>query len=198
MSAVDIGGTLDAQIAAHMRLYYGWLSARYNADPCKVYEGICALPADGQTRVQAEAELASLRQSMSSIAPQASDLNWRSYMQALAKSNPTEYQERIKVTSAPAPLSPDEEAYYQAWLNPPKLSPGLMGFFDTYVHDSRAGFTVPIVRGMYLTRRLVIDPSGEVRTATQQSAPDTAQVDAGAWGAGSGTLPRQSLPGAGF
>ncbi|WP_413184074.1 T6SS phospholipase effector Tle1-like catalytic domain-containing protein [Paraburkholderia sacchari] len=188
MSAVDIGGTLDEQIAAHMRLYYGWLSARYNADPCKVYEGICALPADGQTRAQAEAELAGLRQSMSSIDPQASDLNWRSYMQALAKSNPAEYQERIKLTSAPAPLSPDEEAYYQAWLNPPKLSPGLMHFFDTYIHDSRAGFTVPIVRGMYLTRRLVITPTDEPRTAVLQSVP----TDTGAAAAASPYIPGQS------
>ena len=195
MRAVDIGGTLEGQIAAHMRLYYGWLSARYNTDPCKVYEGICAAPTVGMTAsekqasTQAEAELAGLRQSLSSIDPQAGDLNWRSYMQALAKSDPTEYRERVKLTGEPVPLSPEDEAYYQAWLNPPKLSPGLMHLFDTYVHDSRAGFTVPIVRGMYLTRRLIVEPSGEVQTA----APDTAPVDAGTAETGNGYVSMQSL-----
>jgi hypothetical protein len=176
MRAVDIGGTLEEQIAAHMRLYYGWLSVRYNEDPCKVYEGICAAPADGQT----EAEMAQLRQSFSSIAPQASDLNWRDYMQTLAKSDPTEYRERVKLTGVPVPLSPEDEAYYQAWLHPPKLSPALLHFFDTYVHDSRAGFTVPIVRGLYLTRRLIITPSGETQATALQSGSDTIPPDTGA------------------
>lgn len=176
---VDIGGTLEEQIAAHMRLYYGWLSVRYNVDPCKVYEGICAVQADGQT----DAELTGLRQSMSSIDPQASDLNWRSYMRTLAKSDPSGYREWIKVTGTPLPLSPEEEAYYQAWLNPPKLSASLMHFFDTYVHDSRAGFIMPIVRGLYLTRRTIINPSGEAQAA--QSFPsDTVPVDARATGTG--------------
>ncbi|MGY6151505.1 T6SS phospholipase effector Tle1-like catalytic domain-containing protein [Paraburkholderia graminis] len=186
MRAMDIGGTLEEQIAAHMRLYYGWLSVRYKADPCKVYEGICAVPADGQTAAQAEAELAGLRQSMSSIDPQASDLSWRSYMQALARSDPTEYRERVKLTGTPVPLSPEEEAYYQAWLNPPKLSANLMRFFDTYVHDSRAGFTVPIVRGLYLTRRIIIDPSGEMQAAAPQPGSSATQVDARPNGAGNG------------
>ncbi|MBB5409211.1 hypothetical protein HDG34_003152 [Paraburkholderia sp. HC6.4b] len=177
MGAVDIGGTLEQQIAAHMRLYYGWLSARYNTDPCKVYEGICAAPTAGQTDMQARAELAQLQQSLSSIDPQASELNWRSYMQTLKESDPTEYTERIKLTGAPVPLSPEEETYYQAWLHPPKLSRGLMDFFDNYVHDSRAGFAIPIVRGMYLTRRLIIDPSGVTQTA-QSPASDTVPVDA--------------------
>lgn len=191
MRAVDIGRTLEEQIAAHMRLYYGWLSARYNADPCKVYEGICAVPADGQTDAQVEAELAGLRRSLSSLDPQASDLNWRSYMQTLAKSNPPEYRERIKLTGEPVPLPPEDDAYYQAWLNPPKLSPGLMHFFDTYVHDSRAGFTVPIMRGMYLTRRLILDPSSEVQTAAKQPVSEIAQVESGA--TGTGYAPVQSL-----
>lgn len=190
MRAVDIGRTLEEQIAAHMRLYYGWLSARYNMDPCQVYEGICAVPADGQTKV----ELAGLRQSMSSIDPQAGDLNWRSYMQTLAKSDPTEYGERVKLTGAPVPLSPEDEAYYQAWLNPPKLSPGLLHFFDNYVHDSRAGFAVPIARGLYLTRRLIIEPSGEVRTAVQPPAPGTEPVNAGTTVAGNKYASRYSQP----
>jgi hypothetical protein len=182
MRAVDIGGTLEEQIAAHMRLYYGWLSARYNMDPCQVYEGICAVPADGQTN----AELAGLRQSMSSIDPQAGDLNWRSYMQTLAKSDPTGYGERVKLTGAPVPLSPEDEAYYQAWLHPPKLSPSLLHFFDTYVHDSRAGFTMPIVRGLYLTRRVIIGPSGKAQAAVLQPASDAIQVDARTAVAGNG------------
>jgi hypothetical protein len=123
---------------------------------------------------------------MSSIDPQASDLSWRSYMQALARSDPTEYRERVKLTGTPVPLSPEEEAYYQAWLNPPKLSANLMRFFDTYVHDSRAGFTVPIVRGLYLTRRIIIDPSGEMQAAAPQPGSSATQVDARPNGAGNG------------
>jgi hypothetical protein len=177
MRAVDIGGTLEEQIAAHMRLYYGWLSARYDTDPCKVYEGICSVQAEGitdsqkQTQREAETELAKLRLSLSSIKAQVDQLNWRSYMQALSKNNPAEYRDRVQITGKPAPLSPDEEAYYQAWLHPPKLSANLMHFFDTYVHDSRAGFGVPIVRGLYLTRRLILDPSGEEPVTVQQSVP---------------------------
>lgn len=115
---------------------------------------------------------------MSSIPPQADDLNWRSYMQALKNSNPTEYTERVKLTGAPVPLSPEDEAYYEAWLNPPKLTDSLMHFFDTYIHDSRAGFTVPIVRGMYLTRREVIDPSGETQAAQPASGMAPGHTDA--------------------
>jgi len=174
MSAVDIGGTLEAQIAAHMRLYYGWLSARYNTDPCEVYEGICAARTGGQTEAEAQAELAQVRQSLTSIAPHASDLNWRSYMQKLKDRDPCEYGEKIKQTGAPLPLSAEDEAYYNAWLNPPRLSPSMVEFFDNYIHDSRAGFAVPIVRGMYLTRRLIIAPSDETRaTATAAPAPPT-------------------------
>jgi len=178
MNAVDIGGTLEAQIAAHMRLYYGWLSARYNTDPCEVYEGICAAPTGGQTEAEAEAELARVRQSLTSIAPHASDLNWRSYMQKLKNSDPYEYGEKVKQTGSPVPLSPEEEAYYNAWLNPPRLSPGLMEFFDNYIHDSRAGFAVPIVRGMYLTRRLIIAPSGETQTG---QSPATGPASSAGW-----------------
>ncbi|WP_051376862.1 T6SS phospholipase effector Tle1-like catalytic domain-containing protein [Burkholderia sp. WSM2232] len=174
MRAVDIGQTLEEQIAAHMRLCYGWLSVRYDTDPCQVYQDICAVSADGQT----EAELAGLRRSMSSIASQASDLNWRDYMQRLAKSDPVAYAERVKLTGKAAPLSPEDEAYYQAWLHPPKLSPALLDFFDTYVHDSRAGFAMPIVRGLYLTRRSIISPSGKARAVALQPASDAIQVDA--------------------
>ena len=55
-----------------MRLYYGWLSARYNTDPCDVYDGICTVPTDGMTdgerraHAKAEQELAELRLSLSS------------------------------------------------------------------------------------------------------------------------------------
>jgi hypothetical protein len=184
MRAVDIGGTLEEQIAAHMRLYYGWLSARYNTDPCKVYDGICAAPtgdmsdSEKQARTQTEADLAGLRQSLSSVGPQADDLNWRSYMQALKSSNPAEYTERVKLTGAPVPLPSEDEAYYEAWLNPPKLTDSLMHFFDTYVHDSRAGFTVPIVRGMYLTRREIIDPSGQAQAALPASGMAPGSTDA--------------------
>ncbi|WP_210238563.1 hypothetical protein, partial [Mesorhizobium sp. M2D.F.Ca.ET.153.01.1.1] len=49
---------------------------------------------------------------------------------------------------------------------------------DTYVHDSRAGFAMPIVRGLYLTRRSIISPSGKAPAAALQPASDALQVDA--------------------
>jgi len=183
MHTIDVTGTLEEQILAHMRPYYGWLSVRYNTDPCEVYVGICTVPTDGMTdseklaHTKAEEELAKLRLSLSSIDPQASDLNWRSYMRAVANSNPIEYRELVKLTGEPAPLSPEEQAYYGAWLNPPKLSANLLRFFDTYVHDSRAGFTVPIVRGLYLTRRLIIDPSRGIPATAPRSASAIQMVD---------------------
>lgn len=185
MRALDIGGTLEDQIATHMRLYYGWLRGRYDKDPCQVYKDVCVVPIDRMTDADAEArelstaELAKLRRSLSSINQQADQLNWRNYMQALAKSDPVEYAEKIKLTGTPTPLSPDEEAYYEAWLNPPKLSDSLMRFFDTYVHDSRAGFTVPIGRKLYLTRRLVLDPSGDVHVVASPPAQQAERIDAG-------------------
>jgi hypothetical protein len=129
-----------------------------------------------QTQADAETQLAQLRLSLSSIRAQADQLNWRTYMQALSKSDPAKYRDRIQITDKPLPLSPDEQAYYQAWLNPPKLSANLMHFFDTYVHDSRAGFRVPIIRGLYLTRRLILDPSGEAPVTARQSVPDAVSI----------------------
>ncbi|MFM0064739.1 T6SS phospholipase effector Tle1-like catalytic domain-containing protein [Paraburkholderia aspalathi] len=156
--AVDIGGTLREQVAAHMRLYYGWLKARYQTKPCDVYKGVCG------ANPESDADLKRIEGSYTTIAAQLDSFNWRTYMEALAKTDPHEWHERARIGGVPPRLSHDEEAYYAAWLNPPVLSESLMRFFDTYVHDSRAGFQSAIGKGLYLSPRLIIEPSGGPRS----------------------------------
>jgi hypothetical protein len=166
MNAIDIGSTLREQVAAHMRLYYGWLKARYQRNPCDVYKDVCgADPASN-------ADLRRIEASYGTIANQVDSLNWRTYMQALAKSDPHEWHERARVGGVPPKLSHDEEAYYAAWLNPPTLSEELLRFFDAYVHDARAGFQSFIGKGLYLSPRQIIEPAGrpEAPHATNPSA----------------------------
>jgi hypothetical protein len=173
MRAVTIGTTLDENIAAHMRLYYGWLKARYEKNPCDVYKDVCGADA------ASEADLQKIAASYSTIAAQTSSLNWRNYMHALSKTNAADYQERVRIAGEPIPLSADEDARYQAWLNPPQLSEGLLRFFDRYVHDSRAGFQAAIGKGLYLSPREIIGPSGEqaiVVAASTDATPTAAQT----------------------
>jgi hypothetical protein len=195
MGAVDIGSTLQEQIAAHMRLYYGWLKARYQTKPCDVYKGVCG--ADPQS----EADLKRIESSYTTIAAQVDSLNWRSYMQALEKSNPDEWRERVsapgsRINRVPAKLSHDEAAYYAMWLNPPTLSPALTKFFDTYVHDSRAGFQSFIGKGAYLSPREIIEPSGEHPAARPSTPPAATQADAPAQNNQAGNTYAQSQPAA--
>lgn len=159
MRAVDIGGTLREQVAAHMRLYYGWLKARYQTKPCDVYKGVCGANAES------EADLKRIEGSYTTIATQLDSLNWRTYMKALSKTDSHEWHERAKIGGVPPKLSHDEEVYYAAWLNPPALSESLLHFFDTYVHDSRAGFQSAIGRGLYLSPREIIEPSDPRKSA---------------------------------
>ncbi len=154
-AAADIGSTLDAKMAAHMRLYYGWLKARYQTNPCDVYKDVCG------ANLQSEKDLERIRSSHTTIAAQLDSLNWRRYWMEVEKTNPREWQDREKNGGVPPKLSPEEQAYYDAWLNPPMLSDSLIRFFDQYVHDSRAGFESFIGKGLYLTAREIIAPSGD-------------------------------------
>ncbi|MCP3728663.1 DUF2235 domain-containing protein, partial [Paraburkholderia sp. CNPSo 3272] len=65
------------------------------------------------------------------------------------------------------PLSDEQLAYWNVWLNPPTLSPNMIRFFDQYVHDSRAGF-LRIDGSGYLKPRQIIDVEG-ASVATAQS-----------------------------
>lgn len=56
---------------------------------------------------------------------------------------------------APPVLTERESAYFEAWSNPPDLSPNLIRFFDEYVHDSRAGFMM-VGNGGYLSPRDIV------------------------------------------
>jgi hypothetical protein len=106
--AVEKRSTLESTMAAHMRLYYGWLKARYQTNPCDVYKDVCGADA------QSEADLVRIRDSHATIAAQVDQLNWRSYMMQLAKSNPHEWHERARIGGVPPKLSAEEQAYYDA------------------------------------------------------------------------------------
>ncbi|MDR6384258.1 T6SS phospholipase effector Tle1-like catalytic domain-containing protein [Paraburkholderia caribensis] len=154
-AAADIGATLEAKMAANMRLYYGWLKARYETNPCDVYKDVCG------ANSESEQSLERIRSSYSTITAQMDSLNWRLYWMQMEKTDRHAWQERAKNGGVPPKLSAEELEYYEAWLNPPKLSDGLMRFFDDYVHDSRAGFKSFIGKGLYLTAREIIAPSGD-------------------------------------
>ncbi|MEM5439729.1 DUF2235 domain-containing protein [Paraburkholderia diazotrophica] len=177
MAVTDLTGSLQQQIAAHMHLYYGWLKARYQLNPCDVYRNVC-----GANRAS-QIDLQRIEASRTDIAAQADSLNWRSYMMALSKSNPNEYRDRLKTAGVPPPLSSDEQDYYDAWVNPPTLSDGLIHFFDSYVHDSRAGFKSLIGKGLYLMPRGIVKPSDEqqiiVKPSIDSVAIDMSGADAG-------------------
>ncbi|AUT64657.1 T6SS phospholipase effector Tle1-like catalytic domain-containing protein [Paraburkholderia terrae] len=169
-AAADIGTTLDAKMAAHMRLYYGWLKARYQTNPCDVYKGVCG------ANSQSEKDLERIRSSHTTITAQMDSLNWRRYWMEVEKTNPCEWHDRAKNGGVPPKLSAEEQAYYEAWLNPPVLSDNLIRFFDQYVHDSRAGFESFIGKGLYLTAREIISPSGE-QTNVVKNPPTIAGTD---------------------
>lgn len=174
-SAADFGTTLEAKMAANMRLYYGWLKARYQTNPCEVYKDVCG--ADKES----ENELKRIRSSQATITTQLDSLNWRRHWMELKETNPREWHDRARNGGVPPKLSADEQAYYDAWLNPPTLSDNLMQFFDQYVHDSRAGFKSVIGKGMYLTAREIIAPSGdqpiEVKASSARDNADAILVN---------------------
>jgi hypothetical protein len=160
-------GTLEQQVFAHMRLYYGWLKVRFGQNPCEVYKGVC--PADPETT----ARLEHIRSLYNRLKVDADTMNWRSYLTELRKIDLGEYDRTVATAGGQRemnrPLSDEEAAYWDAWLNPPALSPGLIRFFDEYVHDSREGF-MGIGNGGYLTPRPVVEPSGVPKGVTQLPA----------------------------
>jgi uncharacterized protein (DUF2235 family) len=52
MRTVGATGTLEQQVFAHMRLYYGWLKARFGQRPCDIYKDACS--ADPEIQAQLE------------------------------------------------------------------------------------------------------------------------------------------------
>ncbi len=138
MQAVDAAGTLEAQLFEHMRLYYGWLKVRFGQNPCDLYQGVCSADPEIQ------AEIARIQQFHDKMKLELDTMNWRAQLTHLWRTDRNEYR---RATDTPGggkehnkPLSEAERAYWEAWLNPPALSPNLVRFFDHYVHDSRPGF----------------------------------------------------------
>jgi uncharacterized protein (DUF2235 family) len=156
MSTVGTSGTLEDQIFAHMRLYYGWLKVRFGQNPSELYNGVRS--ADPEVN----AELQRIQQFHARLRLDADTLNWRRYLTDLWKNDRNEYNRTIETAGGLGPmnelLSDEEAAYWNAWMNPPTLSPGLVLLFDNYVHDSRAGF-LRIDSSGYLKPRRVIEPS---------------------------------------
>ncbi len=164
MKTVGTGGTLDDQIFAHMRLYYGWLKATFAKNPSDIYEDVSA------TDPEVNAELQRIQQFHERLNLDADTLNWRKYLTDLWKSDRSEYERTLATAGGPSGMnrvmSDEEAAYWEAWLNPPTLSPGLMKMFDKYVHDSRAGF-LRIDSSGYLRPRLVIVPPNAPKAYAQ-------------------------------
>jgi hypothetical protein len=169
MKTVGTSGTLDDQIFAHMRLYYGWLKGTYAKNPSDIYKDVSA------TDPEVNAELKRIQQYHARLDIDADTLNWRKYLTDLWKKDRNEYERTLATAGGPSEInkvmSDEEAAYWEAWLNPPALSTGLMEIFDKYIHDSRAGF-LRIDSSGYLRPRRIIDPptapnSGIVPTAAE-------------------------------
>lgn len=169
MSHVESGGTLEAQIFRHMRLYYGWLKERFEQKPCDIYKNVCS------TDPEVQAQLQRIQAFHERLKIEVDTMNWRSYLTELWKTNRSEYDRTIDAAGGPRspmnqPLSDEEAAYWEAWLNPPKLSPGLLRLFDHYIHDSRAGF-LRVDHSGYLRPRELIAPSGAEHLLNSAMAP---------------------------
>ncbi|MEX3985199.1 DUF2235 domain-containing protein [Paraburkholderia sp. EG287A] len=167
MGAVNANGTLERQIFAHMRLYYGWLKVRFNERPCDVYKGVCSADPEIQ------AQLGRIQQFHEQMKIDVDTMNWRAYLTQLWKTDRGEYDRVIETVGgnrpANKPLSEEQLAYWDAWLNPPTLSPNMIRFFDQYVHDSRAGF-LRIDGSGYLKPRQIIDVKGASASTAQSGS----------------------------
>ncbi|APA88787.1 DUF2235 domain-containing protein [Paraburkholderia sprentiae WSM5005] len=169
MRAVGADGTLERQIYAHMRLYYGWLKARFNENPCDIYKGVCS--ADPEINAQ----LQRIQQFHAQMNIDVDTMNWRTYLTKLWKTDRSEYQRTIEAAGGDQemnkPLSEEQLAYWDAWLNPPTLSPGLIRFFDHYVHDSRAGFLRIDSSGYLRPRQIIEVPGARVPVSQSEASP---------------------------
>ena len=171
---------------AHMRLYYGWLKARFNDRPCDIYKGVCS------ANPEIQAQLQRIQQFHEQMNIDVDTMNWRAWLTQLWKTDRREYERTIETAGGQhnpvnRPLSEEQLAYWNAWLNPPTLSPTLIRFFDQYVHDSRAGF-LRIDSSGYLKPRQIIEVKGVRATASQaEIAPvPAAQASAASYFAFSG------------
>jgi hypothetical protein len=156
--------TLEQQIYAHMRLYYGWLKARFGQKPCDIYKDACS------TDPVIQAQLERIRQFHERMRTDLDTMNWRAYLTQLWNTDRNEYARKISTAGGHRdmnqPLSEEQQAYLHAWLNPPTLSSGLLRLFDQYVHDSRAGF-LRIDSSGYLQPRQLIDAPAAIATASE-------------------------------
>jgi hypothetical protein len=171
MRTVNESGTLEQQVLAHMRLYYGWLKVRFNERPCDLYKHACS------TDPEIQAQLERMRQFHDQLRIDADAMSWRAYLTQLWKTDRSEYKRVVETAGGDnspfnKPLSEEQQAYWDAWLNPPELSPNMIRFFDQYVHDSRAGF-LRIDSSGYLLARQIIDVDGTRPAAVQAGATPT-------------------------
>ncbi|WP_017775381.1 T6SS phospholipase effector Tle1-like catalytic domain-containing protein [Paraburkholderia kururiensis] len=178
MRTVNATGTLEQQIFAHMRLYYGWLKVRFNQRPADIYKNVRS------TDPEIQAQLKRIRQFHEQMKIDADTMNWRAWLTQLWKTDRSEYNRVVETAGGGAspfnkPLSEEQQAYWDAWLNPPELSANIVRFFDQYVHDSRAGF-LRIDSSGYLRARQIIDVEGTRPAAVQSGA--TPMRNAGAKG----------------
>jgi hypothetical protein len=168
MHTAGSAGTLEQQIFAHMRLYYGWLKARFGKNPCDLYQGVCS------TDPEINAQIDRIKQFHGRMNIDIDTMNWRAYLTRLWNSDRSEYERKVSTAGGDQamnkPLTEEQLAYWDTWLNPPTLPPNLIRFFDQYVHDSRAGF-LRIDSSGYLRPRQVIDAPPPVRaTASKPGA----------------------------
>jgi hypothetical protein len=122
------------------------------------------------TDPEVNAELQRIQQFHERLRLDADTQNWRKYLTDLWKNDRNEYERTISAAGGVGGLSTlmsdEESAYWDAWLNPPTLTPGQMEMFDKYVHDSRAGF-LRIDSSGYLRPRLVIEPPSAEKPSAQ-------------------------------
>ncbi|SDB99046.1 Uncharacterized alpha/beta hydrolase domain [Cupriavidus sp. YR651] len=155
MRTLGVCSTLEEELFRHMRLYYGWLKVRFGKNPCELYQGAkCTDPVIQQ-------ELQDIQQYHARMKMDADTMNWRAHLTHLWKNDRAEYHRTVAAIDGQRsplskPLTDQEAAYWDAWLNPPALSPNLIRFFDQYVHDSRAGF-LRIDASGYLRPRQIIE-----------------------------------------
>jgi Uncharacterized alpha/beta hydrolase domain (DUF2235) len=170
MRTAGADGTLEQQIFAHMRLYYGWLKARFSKNPSDLYKGVCS------TDPEINAQLERIQQFHDRMKIDIDTMNWRAYLTQLWNSDRSEYARKVSAAGGDRemnkPLSEEQLAYWDAWMNPPTLSPNLIRFFDQYVHDSRAGF-LRIDSSGYLRPRQVIDdvPAARATASEPEATP---------------------------
>jgi hypothetical protein len=182
MRAVGMCGTLEEEIFRHTRLFYGWLKVRFGQNPRDIYQDVKSTDPD------IEAEIKKIQQYHDHLTVDIDTMNWRAHITHLWNTDRAEHHRTVAATDSRRGglnqvLSEMEGRYWEAWLNPPELSPNLLRFFDQYVHDSRAGF-LRIDSAGYLRPRQIIEPS----------IPRQARVDADRQTITTGTAAAGSQP----